>query len=132
MSSNDIKLLSLEEGTKESSFYNATDTDAFLGEQPDKPKDVKMVDGDRFSGLTRDELEQFASDPKWVKIRWVLFIILIVGWAAMLIGAVIIVVVQPKCPPTPSLEWYQDEVSHRLDPTRFQDSNGDGVGDIKG
>jgi len=82
--------------------------------------------------LSREELEEFATDPKWVKIRWVLFIIFIVGWVAMLVIAIIIVVITPKCPPSPELKWYSEGVAYNVDIERFKDSNGDGKGDIAG
>lgn len=122
---------------QETTFQEDSETVKFL---PDK-SDEAVAAGDKpsktsasgdFQGLSRDELEQFATDPKWVKIRWILFAIFVVGWAAMLILAVIIVVVTPKCPPSPDLKWYEDGVAYIVDPLKFQDSDGDGIGDLAG
>ena len=35
-------------------------------------------------GLTKDELMKYANDPYWVRLRWILFILFWVIWAAML------------------------------------------------
>ena len=138
---------------QETSFYNATDTDAFLSDTSSKEKNggnieaaaapsttasQKFAEADKnkrqaeFCGLSREELERFSSDPTWVKIRWVLFIILIIGWASMLIVAIVLVVVATKCPPNPNLQWYEDGLVYRVDVSKFMDTNENGVGDFEG
>ncbi|XP_067929999.1 amino acid transporter heavy chain SLC3A2-like [Watersipora subatra] len=139
---NDIHLTKLnsvdpEAANQESAFSNPIDTDAFLPEKAKTaPNGVEATESkaseEQFNCLTREELMRFEKDPAWVKIRWVLFIILLVGWAAMLIAAVVIVVVEPKCPPIADLTWYQDGVAYQVEVDKFLDSNGDGMGDIKG
>lgn len=85
-----------------------------------------------FYGLTREELDKFADDPKWIKIRRVLFVIFVIGWAGILVAAVVIVVVAPGCPPIQDLVWYQEGVMYKVNPKNFQDSNGTAEGDLKG
>ena len=55
----------------------------------------------KFSGLSKEELMKFANDPFWVRLRWGLFIAFWVLWLGLLIAAVLIIVLTPKCPPKP-------------------------------
>lgn len=120
---------------------NGSETDAFLGTAKDD-LEARKVDGydkeadgqgnEHFYGLSREELEKYANDPVWVKTRRVLFAILVVGWVAMLVSAIIIVVVTEKCPKNPNLLWYQDGLAYRVDTAKFQDSDANGVGDFTG
>ncbi|KAF7283915.1 hypothetical protein GWI33_022744 [Rhynchophorus ferrugineus] len=60
-----------------------------------------------FVGLTKEELMKYANDPFWVRLRWFLFITFWLLWAAMLIGAVLIIYAAPKCDPPPPRTWWQ-------------------------
>ncbi|XP_053576070.1 4F2 cell-surface antigen heavy chain isoform X2 [Bombina bombina] len=102
---------------------------------------VKLEDDDavgdtraqKFTGLSKEELLRVAGTPGWVKVRWVLLILFWLGWAGMLAGAVVIIVQAPRCQPLPVLEWWHKGPLYQLgNPETFQDSNGDGIGDIKG
>lgn len=58
--------------------------------------------------MTKDELMKYANDPFWVKLRWVLFVGFWALWIGMLVGAILIIVLAPKCnAPTP-LAWYEN------------------------
>lgn len=92
----------------------------------------KKTDDSEFCGLTKEELVEFAKDPFWVKVRWILLIIFWVAWFGMLAAAIIIIVVAPKCPPRPSLAWWQKSTAYQIYPKSFLDKNDDGIGDLKG
>lgn len=87
---------------------------------------------DEFVGLRKEELQKYASDPYWVRLRVILLILCAVVWLAMLVAAVVIIVVAPKCPPRPDQEWWEAAVVYQLNPNSFLDTKGDGKGDLKG
>jgi solute carrier family 3 protein 2 len=63
------------------------------------------------SGMGKEELMKFANDPFWVRLRWILFITFWLLWAAMLAGAIAIIVVAPKCAvPEPKKLWEESPI----------------------
>ena len=50
---------------------------------------------------------RYADDPFWKRLRWILFIFFWALWAAMLIGAILIIVYAPKCAAPTPLVWYK-------------------------
>ncbi|KAF5308625.1 hypothetical protein FQR65_LT18022 [Abscondita terminalis] len=91
------------------SKINAADVKFITNEKQNG--DAKVDIGElkaQFVGLSKDELMKYANDPFWVRLRWFLFILFWLLWAAMLIGAILIIVAAPKCsPPEPRTWWEQ-------------------------
>jgi len=85
-----------------------------------------------FQGLTKDELMKYANDPFWVRLRWVLFILFWVIWVAMLAASVVIIIYAPKCPSPEPKQWWQKSPMYKVDVGQYQDSDGDGEGDLPG
>jgi len=91
-----------------------------------------------FTGLGKEELMKYATDPFWVRTRLILFVMFWVGWIAMLVAAIIIIVFAPKCPERPNLKWYQTDVIYQVQPKSFKDTTidaadaGAGIGDLPG
>merc|ERR1711973_790372 len=67
---------------------------------------IKKKD-EEFTGLTKEELLQYATDPFWIRLRWVLFIFFWVVWIAMLVASVVIIIYAPKCPSPEPKQWWQ-------------------------
>ena len=85
-----------------------------------------------FNGLGKDEVLQYANDPFWVNLRWAMFILFWIGWLAMLVTAIAIIVLAPRCPHRPDLKWYHTDNVYQVYAKSFKDSGDDGVGDLKG
>lgn len=58
-----------------------------------------------FTGMTKEELLKYANDPFWQRLRWIFFILFWLLWAAMLAGAVWIILKAPKCSVAKPLPW---------------------------
>ncbi|KAI4469053.1 alpha-amylase family member [Holotrichia oblita] len=59
-------------------------------------------------GMGKEELMKYANDPFWVRLRWFLFICFWLLWAAMLIGAILIIIAAPKCAPPEPKTWWEE------------------------
>nr|XP_023014843.1 neutral and basic amino acid transport protein rBAT [Leptinotarsa decemlineata] len=77
----------------------------------EKNGDAKLDIGEpmlSFGGMNKEELMKYANDPFWVRLRWFLFIGFWLLWAAMLVGAILIIYAAPKCDPPPPRTWWQE------------------------
>lgn len=111
-------------------------------EEPHVAIECGSGDDVSFTGLGKEELMKYADDPFWKKVRLILLIVFWVGWTIMLVAAIFIIVLAPKCPYRPDLKWYDKSTVYEIFPKSFQDSNpkaekantrtGAGVGDING
>ena len=75
---------------------------------------------------------RFATDPFWVRLRWILFVLFWIIWIAMLVASIVIIIYAPKCPSPDPKQWWQKGPIYKVDIANFKDSNNDGTGDIKG
>lgn len=87
-----------------------------------------------FVGMGKEELMRFANDPFWVRTRWVLFAFFWFLWLAMLVGAIVIIVVAPRCSATKKAQWWERSPLYEVNVRSFKDGSrmADGVGDIEG
>lgn len=86
----------------------------------------------KYIGLTKEQLEKYRNDPFWKPIRTILFALFWISWLVMFAGAILIVVLSPKCAEKQKPEWWQTKVSYQLLTPTFYDTDGDGVGDFNG
>lgn len=93
---------------------------------------VEMGKESGFTGMTKEELMKYANDPFWVRLRWGLFILFWLIWIGMLVASVVIIVLVPKCPSPEPRKWYMKGPIYEVAVAKFKDSDGDGVGDLKG
>lgn len=86
----------------------------YVSENGDAKIDIGTVK-EILSGMGKEELMKFANDPFWIRLRWFLFIGFWVLWAAMLAGAVAIIVIAPKCNSPEPRKWWQESPIIHLD-----------------
>merc|ERR1712080_469762 len=98
----------------------------------DMEKEKKEVEAEGFKGLSKDELMQYANDPFWVRLRWILFVLFWVIWVAMLAASIAIIVYTPKCPSPEPKVWWQKGPVYKASVKDFPDVDNDGQGDLKG
>merc|ERR1712088_1153660 len=127
-----------EEGTMPPTYDAATG----LTESSDQkvniaPSDTKIEMGkekekeEGFKGLSKEELMQFANDPFWVKLRWVLFILFWIIWVAMLVASVVIIIYAPKCPSPEAKQWWHKGPVYKSAVTDFPDAGGNNETNLK-
>ncbi|KAL4228367.1 Alpha-amylase domain [Mactra antiquata] len=85
-----------------------------------------------YRGMGKDDLLHFSSQPFWRRLRMIFVSIIILGWLALIITVVALVLVYPKCRDPDSREWWQTESVYRIYIPSFKDSDDDGIGDLKG
>uniref|UniRef100_L7M7H7 alpha-glucosidase n=1 Tax=Rhipicephalus pulchellus TaxID=72859 RepID=L7M7H7_RHIPC len=122
------KLVGQSDGTKITFTNSKADGKDRNG---DAKIDIQGVES-QFVGLSKEELMKYANDPFWVRLRMTLFVLFWVLWLAMLVGAVAIIVLTPRCAPPPRLAWWQSSPVYNVDVDKYADSDGDGHGDIAG
>ncbi|KAF7257434.1 hypothetical protein EG68_04174 [Paragonimus skrjabini miyazakii] len=83
--------------------------------------------------LTREDLLRLdIEEPIWRRIRIVMMVLFWILWFGLLAASIIIIILTPKCPPTPKLNFWQSKVGYWVDPFAFRDSGSDFIGDFKG
>ncbi|KRX54662.1 Neutral and basic amino acid transport protein rBAT, partial [Trichinella sp. T9] len=68
----------------------------------------------RIIGLTKEQLQIYADDPYWKKLRISLFVLFWIIWIALFATAVVIVALTPKCPGKPVKSWWQNQLCYRI------------------
>lgn len=110
--------------------FTSVNLDGYDGKNGEAKVDIYVAQ--TTVGMGKEELMKYANEPFWVRLRMFLFVFFWIAWIAMLVGAVVIILLAPRCPPAPRLDWYQKRAMYQVDVETFKDSDGDGVGDFKG
>ena len=85
-----------------------------------------------FTPMTKQELMKFAEDLRWVKIRRISLIGVVVFLLALVAICVLLLILLEKCPIFPHTTWLQEATIYQIFPRSFVDTDRDGIGDIKG
>ena len=94
----------------------------FISENGDAKIDIETVK-QVLSGMGKEELMKFANDPFWIRLRWFLFIAFWFLWAAMLAGAIAIIVMAPRCSSPEPRKWWQESPIIQLDGSETPSGN---------
>lgn len=122
----DSKVLATPDSKVEVKYVNAD------SQNGDAKIDIENVNVKVFSGMGKEELMRFANDPFWVRTRWILFSMFWLLWLAMLVGAIAIIVLAPRC--GKKAQWWEQSPLYEVNVRSFKDGSrmADGVGDIQG
>lgn len=116
-----------EDGTKVPLTDNECPEAKFTqSDPPNGDARIDMGTVPAFSGLTKEELMKYSDDPFWVRLRWALFIIFWLGWVAMLVVAIVIIIQAPRCAPQEKLEWVQESAILQYDAVNGVDADSSG------
>lgn len=113
-----------EDGTKVPLTADGVEV-KFSSNDPSGDAKIDMGAPQVFSGLTKEELMEYANDPFWKRLRWFLFIMFWVAWLTMLVAAIVIIVLAPRCVPPPDFNWTQESAIMKYDQATFPDVNAD-------
>ncbi|BHF59804.1 maltose alpha-glucosidase activity [Sparganum proliferum] len=105
----------------------------FLPKKDSLKNGSALVASDECRLLTKDDLIRLDREqPVWRRIRIALIALFWIVWILLLVASVLIIVFSPKCPPRPTLQFWQSKAAYWLNPFTFKDSDGDLVGDLNG
>ncbi|KAK8748545.1 hypothetical protein OTU49_015848 [Cherax quadricarinatus] len=104
-----------EDGTKVPLTSDGPEVKFTSNDPPNGDAKIDIPLAPTFSGLTKEELMKYSNDPFWVRLRWALFIVFWLGWVAMLVLAIVIIIQAPRCAPKETLDWIQESAMIQYD-----------------
>lgn len=124
---------SQEKQAYDNQAYQGTDTKVTYNEANgvSLPKE-RLVPDKPYRGMGKEDLLHFSTQPFWRRLRMVCISIVILGWLALIIAVVALVLIYPRCRDPGSRSWWQKEAVYRIYVPSFKDSNNDGFGDLAG
>uniref|UniRef100_A0A915DEY3 alpha-glucosidase n=1 Tax=Ditylenchus dipsaci TaxID=166011 RepID=A0A915DEY3_9BILA len=127
----------LERGYKSDSYIFAIENNA-IPLQKRHFEDVTITSSEllicnsHLGTLNAEQLDKYRDDPFWKRLRWSLLIGFWLVWILLIFTALFMVFSSPKCAEYVSRKWWETGVFYEIWTNSFQDSNGDGYGDLKG
>uniref|UniRef100_A0AC34QGQ1 Alpha-glucosidase n=1 Tax=Panagrolaimus sp. JU765 TaxID=591449 RepID=A0AC34QGQ1_9BILA len=125
----------IERGHKTDSYVNAIQgtniPSALPKEDAVQREELLIQENSRDGILTRDDLEHYRTSSKWKFIRRCLCLFFCLIWLLLLFLALFMIFSTPKCIPVAD-KWWQGAIIYEIWTPSFQDSDGDGIGDLNG
>ncbi|XP_076437122.1 alpha-glucosidase-like isoform X2 [Babylonia areolata] len=85
-----------------------------------------------YRGMGKEDLLRHSGKPFWRRLRYICMSVVMVGWLALIITVVALVLIYPRCRSAPDQRWWKTAVVYRIYVRSFQDHDGDGIGDLDG
>ena len=91
-----------------------------------------MKEDQPYRGMGKEDLLRHSGKPFWRRLRYICMSLVMIGWLALIITVVALVLVYPRCRTPPLQSWWKKAVVYRIYVRSFQDHDGDGIGDLEG
>ncbi len=93
---------------------------------------ISIQPNSKLNSLSVEEVLKYQRDPFYVRLRWLVIILIVLILIGLLLFVIFSVIIIPKCPHRPQLHFNQKEIFYEIEVATFKDSNSDGIGDLNG